>query len=80
MDLFLKDIRRDKDITFQTDHKHGKAMKIIIHLLQEDYNTFRLGGDYFYNILDWITTISTPIGLFHISLMFGPLMIENGVG
>lgn len=67
-------------MTFQTDHKHGKAMKIITHLLQEDYNTFRLGGDYLHGILDWMATMSTPAGLFHVSLMFGPLMIENGVG
>jgi hypothetical protein len=81
---FQKDISRDEDIAYQTENKHSKFMKILTHLLQRPGQSSipldLLAKNELQGLLGWISTLSTPGGLFHISLMFGPLMIENGVG
>ena len=82
--IFRNSISRDEDISFQTEHKHDKLMKVLTHMLQihekssilSEINTLNP----FFDLLEWLSTLSIPGGLFHVGLMFGPLIIENGVG
>lgn len=87
IERFQKQISRAEDIAFQSENHYGAVMKIISHLLQTNGRIIKMGPlevtykeATYTRLFEWISTLSTPAGLFHVALMFGPLMIENGVG